>query len=237
MCPYPMKGRGGSFMNKRGLSRTLSVLLLVVMVVSMLPVSAYADGTESFTPITSAEELVTGQYVMVTSTGYAPGVFDGTWVTAVPVTTPDADSPVWTITVNGDGTVTLTDANSVSIAPVGGDNNGIKSGSYNWAVKCADGRFTFSGQGDDTVIFVSNKGSGSRFKAYKSTTVEKSPNGYPAAFALYKMEKGAGTDPDPVETVATPTASPAAGKVAAGTEVSFSCATEGATISYKTGSD
>ena len=124
-------------MNKRGLSRTLSVLLLVVMVVSMLPVSAYADGTATYTQITSAEELVTGQYVMVTSTGYAPGVFDGTWVTAVPVTTPDADSPVWTITVNGDGTVTLTDANSVSIAPVGGDNNGIKSGSYNWAVKCA----------------------------------------------------------------------------------------------------
>ena len=81
-------------MNKRGLSRMLSVLLLLVMVVSMLPVSAYADSAATYTQITSAEELVTGQYVMVTSTGYAPGVFDGTWVTAVPVTTPDADSPV-----------------------------------------------------------------------------------------------------------------------------------------------
>ena len=44
MRPYPTEGGGGSLMNKRGLSRMLSVLLLLVMVVSMLPVSAYAEG-------------------------------------------------------------------------------------------------------------------------------------------------------------------------------------------------
>ena len=133
-------------MNKRGLSRMLSVLLLVVMVVSMLPVSAYADSAVTYTQITSAEELVTGKYVLVTAdTGYAPGVFDSGWLTAVSVTTPDASSPVWTITANGDGKVVLTDSNGVSVAPKGGNENGIKSGSYSWAVACANGTFTFSG--------------------------------------------------------------------------------------------
>ena len=84
MRPYPTEGGGGSRMNKRGLSRMLSVLLLVVMVISMLPVSAYADSAVTYTQITSAEELVTGKYVLVTAdTGYAPGVFDSGWLTAV----------------------------------------------------------------------------------------------------------------------------------------------------------
>ena len=228
-------------MNKRGLSRMLSVLLLVVMVVSMLPVSAYAEGTATYTQITSVEELVTGQYVMVTSTGYAPGVLEGSWVTAVAVTTPDAASPVWTITVNADGTVTLTDANGVSIAPSGGNTNGIKSGAYNWAVGCTDGSFTFGGQGEDTVTLASNKGSANKFRAYKNATVSGSLAGYPSEFKLYKVEESGG-EPEPtptpvVETVATPTASPAAGEVDKGTLVSFSCETEGAAIVYKTTGD
>ena len=225
-------------MNKRGLSRMLSVLLLVVMVVSMLPVSAYAEGTATYTQITSAEELVTGKYVLVTAdTGYAPGVFDSGWLTAVAVTTPDASSPVWTITVNDDGTVSLTDSNGVSVAPKGGNTNGITSGSYNWAVAVDGGKFTFSGQGDDTVILASNKSSSNKFRAYKTATVSGSPASYPSTFTLYKVEEGTGTDPEPIETVATPTASPAAGEVEKGTQVSFACATEGATVYYKTTGD
>ena len=230
-------------MNKRGLSRMLSVLLLVVMVVSMLPVSAYADSAATYTQITSAEELVTGKYVLVTAdTGYAPGVFDNDWLTAVSVTTPDASSPVWTITANGDGKVVLTDSNGVSVAPKGGNKNGITTGSYSWAVACANGTFTFSGQGDDTVLLASNKGTENKFRAYKTSTVSGNPAGYPSAFTLYKVEEGAGTDPEPtptpvIETVATPTASPAAGEVEKGTQVSFACATEGATVYYKTTGD
>ena len=210
----------------------LSVLLLVVMVVSMLPVSAYADSAVTYTQITSAEELVTGQYVMVTNTGYAPGVYDSGWVNAVAVSTPDESSPDWTITVNGDGTVTLMDKYGASIAPKGGNNNGITKDYYNWAVTCtAAGTFTFSGQGDDTVTFASNKRSANNFRAYKNATVTGDPNGYPSEFTLYKIEVG--SEPVP-ETVATPTASPAAGEIAKGTAVSFACATEGAAIYYKT---
>ena len=217
-------------MSKRIFKRILSAVLSAIMVLAMLPAMAFAEGT-TFTQITSAEELVTGQYVMVAG-GYAPDTLDGTWVTAVAVTTPDASSPVWTVTVNDDGTVTLTDASGVSIAPKGGNNNGITSGSYNWAVACANKTFTFSGQGEDTVILASNKSEGYKFRAYKATTVSGSPAGYPSAFVLYKVEGGSS---EPVkETVATPTASPAAGEVAKGTAVSFACATEGAAIYYKT---
>ena len=227
-------------MNKRGLSRMLSVLLLVVMVISMLPVSAYAEGTATYTQITSAEELVTGKYVLVTAdTGYAPGVFDSGWLTAVSVTTPDASSPVWAITVNSDGTVSLTDSNGVSVAPKGGNNNGITSGSYSWTATFTGSTVSFGGQGDDTVTLASNKGSENKFRAYKNATVSGNPAGYPSAFVLYKVGESA-VEPTPtpvVETVATPTASPVAGEVEKGTQVSFACATEGATVYYKTTGD
>ena len=218
-------------MSKRIFKRILSAVLSAVMVLAMLPAMAFAEGT-TFTQITSAEELVTGQYVMVTNTGYAPGVYESGWVNAVAVSTPDESSPVWTIVVNSDGTVKLIDANDTSIAPKGGNNNGIAIGYYGWAVACtAAGTFTFSGQGADTVILASNKGSGNNFRAYKNATVSDNPAGYPSEFTLYKIEVG--SDPVP-ETVATPTASPAAGEVAKGTAVSFACATEGAAIYYKT---
>ena len=223
-------------MNKRGFSRMLSVLLLVVMVISMFPASAYADSAATYTPITSADQLVTGKYVMVAGE-YAPGVYDNGWVTAVAVSAPDASSPVWTITVNGDGTASLTDANGVTVAPNGGNTNGITSGSYNWAVAFTGSGFTFSGQGDDTVILASNKSSSGKFRAYKTSTVSNA--GYPSEFTLYKVEEST-VEPTPTpvaEKVAAPTASPAAGEVAKGTQVAFACETEGASIWYKTTGD
>ena len=51
-------------MNKRGLSRMLSVLLLVVMVVSMLPVSAYAEGATA-TLVTDASTLKAGDKIII----------------------------------------------------------------------------------------------------------------------------------------------------------------------------
>ena len=76
-------------MKKRGLSsRIMSVLLSLMMLLSLLPTAVLADesATKTYTKVTSADELVTGEYVMVANNGYAPGVLDGTWVTAVAVT-------------------------------------------------------------------------------------------------------------------------------------------------------
>ena len=72
------------------------------------------------------------------------------------------------------------------------------------------GYFTCFGMGDDKTIYT--------FQFYKLT----------------KDKDYIGGSDVPAEQVATPTASPAQGEVAKGTEVSFSCATEDAKIFYKT---
>ena len=178
--------------------RLLAMLLAVLMLASLLPVTAAAVDEGVYKKISSMEELTTGKYVMILGTGYAPGHLDGTWVTAVqPSVTGEAVTDptdgVWTLTVSG-SSVQLTDANGVTIAPSGGNNNGIKSGTYSWAVRLEDGKFSFYGTGEDTVTFASNKGADNKFRAYKNTTINA---GYPHDFTLYKLEEGS-TEPEPV---------------------------------------
>ena len=186
---------------KRSLkSRVFSGLLALVMILTMLPMGTLAEGTATYTKISTVDELTSGKYVMITSTGYAPGALDGTWLSAVQPTMTgdqltDPAGAVWDITVT-EGGVKLTDGNGVTVAPKGGNENGIQSGDYVWAVSVNDnGEFRFLGQGDDTVTLASNKSSQNRFRAYKNTTINA---GYPCDFTLYKVEGETGgevTDP------------------------------------------
>ncbi len=219
---------------RKQLKRWCSLLLTLVMVVSLLPTAVFADNSaaQTYSKVTSAADLTTGQYVLVTDTGFAPDYFDNNWVLATQPSVVEGkiENPtagVWTLTVSKDGVV-MTDAKGTSIAPKGGNNNGIQSSSYKWAASFADGKFTFAGTGDDTVTLASNKGNGNKFRAYKNATIEKTPAGYPCDFTLYKLEAAA------QQQVATPTASPAAGEVDKGTQITFSCTTPGATILYAT---
>ena len=139
---------------KRSLkSRVFSGLLALVMILTMLPMGTLAEGTATYTKISTAEELTSGKYVMITNTGYAPGVLDGTWLSAVqPVMNgdqlTDPAGAVWDITVT-EGGVKLTDSNGVTVAPKGGDTNGIQSGDYVWTFSVNEnGEFSFLGQGD-----------------------------------------------------------------------------------------
>lgn len=164
------------------------------------------DEIEEYTPVqvgkvTSAEDFTTGTYVMVVPSGYAPGVLDGTWVTAVqPVIAgdkvTDAKGGIWTLTVNG-SSVEICDANGIVIAPKGGNNNGIQGAAYQWvwAFDEATGTFTFSGHDGDTVKLASNAGSENKFRAYKNTTVASNPGGYGSAFTLYKVDPAGGEEP------------------------------------------
>ena len=225
-------------MKGRTSKRILSALLSLVMLLSLLPVSVFAAETETTaTKITAADQLVTGQYVLVASNGYAPTILDGGWVTATSVTAKDDTvtvdpSLLWTITVNGT-TVKLTDSNGKNIAPSGGNNNGIKEADYSWDVTFADGSFSFAGQGDDTVKLASNTDAGNKFRAYRNSTISGKPNGYPCNFTLYKLEATGGSGE--TEQVATPTGT-ASCDIKVGETVSFECATEGAKLQYKVGS-
>ena len=182
-------------MKRKGLSRRLlSVLLTLVMLLSMLPQVVFAADpkAKTFKKVTSAKELVTGQYVLVDEKGVSPKELSDGWVITTKAVTVDGDTAtasegIWTITVSADGVV-LTDAGNTSIAPLGGNKNGIKSGSYKWLAAFANGTFTFSGQGTDTVKLAGNTGSDNKYKAYKNATVSGNPNGYPCNFTLYKLE-------------------------------------------------
>ena len=62
-------------MKKRGLSsRIMSVLLSLMRLLSLLPTAVLADesATKTYTKVTSAYELVTGEYVMVPTTATPP---------------------------------------------------------------------------------------------------------------------------------------------------------------------
>lgn len=182
-------------------SRALALLMALVLCLGLLPVWPGAQEQTTYTQVTSAEQFTTGTYYMVTDTGYAPGVLDGSWVTAVAQETAQSNA-LWTLTVDGD-TVTLQDQNGTYIAPKGGNNNGIQQGEYTWSWSFENGMFVFAGQGDDTVYLASNRSSENKFRAYKTTTVEGNPNGYPYQFTLYKAE-----EIDEPVTVAAPQAQP-----------------------------
>ena len=181
-------------MKMRGHSRRLlSVLLALIMLLSLLPTAVFAaDATaKTFKKVKSADELVTGQYVLVDEKGCSPKELSGNWVTKTTVAvngdTATASEGIWTITVSADGVV-LTDAGNTSIAPSGGDSNGIKKGDYKWAVAFANGTFTFSGQGTDTVKLAGNTGSGNKYRAYRNKTISDRAGSYPCNFTLYKLD-------------------------------------------------
>ena len=215
---------------KKRTTRCLALLLAVVMVLSVMPVAMAEETAQTYTKVTSAAELTTGKYVLVTDTDYAPDYFDNGWVLATQPSVVDGkiENPtagVWTLTVDTDGVV-MTDAKGTSIAPKGGNTNGIQSGSYKWAASFASGKFTFAGTGDDTVTLASNKGNGNKFRAYKNSTVN---GGYPHEFTLYKLTE---TQKQQVET---PTANVENGaEIEVGTQIRFECETEGAKLYYKT---
>ena len=215
---------------KKRTTRCLALLLAIVMVLSAMPIAMAEETTQTYTKVTSAAELTTGKYVLVTDTDYAPDYFGNGWVLATQPSVVDGkiENPtagVWTLTVDTDGVV-MTDAKGTSIAPKGGNTNGIQSGSYKWAASFASGKFTFAGTGDDTVTLASNKGNGNKFRAYKNSTVN---GGYPHEFTLYKLTE---TQKQQVET---PTANVENGaEIEVGTQIRFECETEGAKLYYKT---
>lgn len=163
------------------------------MLLSLLPTAVLAaDPTaKTFKKVKSADKLVTGQYVLVDEKGCSPKELSGNWVTKTTVAvngdTATASEGIWTITVSADGVV-LTDAGNTSIAPSGGNNNGIKKGDYKWAVAFANGTFTFSGQGTDTVKLAGNTGSDNKYRAYKNKTISGYADSYPCNFTLYKLD-------------------------------------------------
>jgi len=221
--------------------RCLAVMLSIIMVLTMIPVSGYAEqSVGTFEKISSAAELTSGKYVMVVNSGYAMGIFDGSWITATQLTATDGkiinpdSSLIWSLTVSADQVV-LTDPNGKSIKPKTA-NNGILEGNYSWTAVENNGTFTFKSAAADAVTLASNStdtNNPNKFRGYKNTTVTnpKYSSAYKTLFTLYKL--GESQPPVEVKKAQAPTASQPSGSiVASGTEITLTSTEIGAVIQY-----
>jgi hypothetical protein len=145
-----------------------------------------------YVKVTSADEFTTGTYVLIVSTkNVTVSTFDGSWVKGSTLTAGDtiakADGDALAITLEVDGSSVKIKIGNTYIKPKSGNNNGIQSGSYNWAYEFkSDGTIVFKGVGSDTTILAYNVQS-SGFRAYKTSTVSGNANGYPSTFSVYKL--------------------------------------------------
>lgn len=157
----------------------------------------FVKATDGIGKVTSAADLTTGTYVMVTKDGYAPYAVSGNWVslaetnpTIVGDKVTDAKGAVWTLTVSEDGVI-FTDSTFTSFAPVDGENK-VQAGTYKWKVVFNNDTQTFRFQTQDGAkTLARNKTSGVR--VYANTTVGNS--GYYPDFTLYKVEKPKAAEP------------------------------------------
>ena len=146
---------------------------------------------EGYAKVTSADQLTTGKYVMVAGNGYAPLVFDSSYLSVVQPTVnngrvTDAKSAIWTLTVSGNE-VMITDSALQTIAPISGKTN-LKADTYKWLWTFDDTTKTFSFQNQEqTYTLASNSGYENRVRAYKNSTA--AGKAYYPEFTLYKVDE------------------------------------------------
>ena len=228
---------------KKRTTRCLALLLAVVMVLSVMPVAMAEGTTQTATLVTDASSLKAGDEIVIAAidADYALGTNQKTNNReAVAVTKGGEkltlnDSVQILTLANGtkDGTFAfytgsgyLYAAGKSKAQGESSNKNYLKTSpdltdNASWTIEIAEGAATVVAQGENGCNTLRYNNSSGLFSAYVSGQKD---------IAIYKLE----TVPAPSNKVATPTASPAAGEVTEGTEVTFSCTTGGAVISYAT---
>ena len=210
---------------KKRTTRCLALLLAVVMVLSVMPVAMAEETTQTATLVTDASTLKDGDEIILVAEAnekiYAAGKMSGKYLSSVETTVPALDSEVEIFKLNGtDGkwTLTGTDGKKISTDAAKALNTTDK-GTSTWTISIAEnGEATIASTNTEYGRFLYNVNN-PRFLNYTSDSNK--------SMLLPKIYKVEGTTQ---QQVATPTASPAAGEVTKGTEVTFSCKTEGAKI-------
>ncbi len=224
-------------MKGRTSKRILSALLSLVMLLSLLPVAAFATETATtatWTKVTSAPEDWSGTYLIVSEGDKL--ILDGSRDKL------DGEGNKIDVTI-ADGTITGDYAKyAFTIASMeGGYSIQSASGKYisgtankNALNSNAAAVLNTIAMSDGNVIITSNNTTlqynnaatnGTRFRYYKSQNQQP--------IALYALTATGGSE---TETVAAPTANyPNGSDLEIGTQIEFTCETEGATIQYHTG--
>ena len=229
-------------------------LLSVVLAAALFSLFRLPAGAATvYQEITGMEELTSGQYVLVTPPGDAPGVLlgeDFVISATKPTFTGDtvAAGAEWDLTMTANGVI-LTDAHGVSAAPLEGDRNGIAAGTYEWQVLWDGEYFSFHGcNGSEPVTLVSDTLLEKDFLACRDADIEEAPDSYVSIFTLYRRME-VQDDPEPeepeepeepgevVETSPSVTVLPEGGTIRAGEEITLTCEDESADIYYAVSAD
>ena len=226
-------------------------LLSVVLAAALFSLFRLPAGAATvYQEITGMEELTSGQYVLVTPFGDAPGILlgeDFVISATKPTFTGDtvAAGAEWNLTVT-ENRVILTDAHGVSAAPMEDDRNGIASGTYEWQVLWDGEYFSFHGyNGSEPVTLVSDTLLENDFLACRDADIKEAPDSYVSIFTLYRRME-VQDDPEPeeleepgevVETSPSVTVLPEGGTIRAGEEITLTCEDESADIYYAVSAD
>ena len=226
-------------------------LLSVVLAAALFSLFRLPAGAATvYQEITGMEELTSGQYVLVTPFGDAPGILlgeDFVISATKPTFTGDTDAAgaEWNLTVTENGVI-LTDAHGVSAAPLEGDRNGIAAGTYEWQVLWDGEYFSFHGcNGSEPVTLVSDTLLENDLLACRDVDIEEAPDSYVSIFTLYRRME-VQDDPEPeeleepgevVETSPSVTVLPEGGTIRAGEEITLTCEDESADIYYAVSAD
>ena len=222
-------------------------LLSVVLAAALFSLFRLPAGAATvYQEITGMEELTSGQYVLVTPPGDAPGILlgeDFVISATKPTFTGDtvAAGAEWNLTVTENGVI-LTDAHGVSAAPMEGDRNGIAAGTYEWQVLWDGEYFSFHGyNGSEPVTLVSDTLLEHNFLACRDIDIEEESESYVSDFTLYRrVEQQDDPEPEePEELEKSPdvTISPDGGTIRAGEEITLTCEDESADIYYAVSAD
>ena len=226
-------------------------LLSVVLAAALFSLFRLPAGAATvYQEITGMEELTSGQYVLVTPFGDAPGILlgeDFVISATKPTFTGDtvAAGAEWDLTMTANGVI-LTDAHGVSAAPMEDDRNGIASGTYEWQVLWDGEYFSFHGcNGSEPVTLVSDTLLENDFLACRDADIKEAPDSYVSIFTLYRRME-VQDDPEPeepeepgevVETSPSVTVLPEGGTIRAGEEITLTCEDESADIYYAVSAD
>lgn len=223
----------------RALALVLALMLCLTLLIGSAPSSGAAgSGDEAtWTQVTSADEITSGgSFALVAYTdegSMALGTdisnkISGVSVTIAGNTLIGTGIPVWTVSASGTG-VSLY-SGSEYLGYNSGTNFRVASTAYAWNV-VEEGedtfRFTASGATNRAIAWQENNNGDptNRYGAYATSNA----GGTDYVFDLLVFKSTSSSEPG---TVAAPQASPQAGAVASGTEITLTCATTGASIYY-----
>ena len=212
---------------KKRITRCLALLLAVVMVLSVMPAAMAEETTQTqtYTKVTEAPADWSGTYLIVSEGDKL--IMDGS-LDKLDVEGNKVDVTITDSKITGDyakyaftvepmtGGYAIKSASGKYISGKSGSNK-LNSGSTQSlnTIELTSGKVIVTSDGT-TLQYNNAAKNGTRFRYYKSQNQQP--------ISLYKIETAA------KQQVATPTATPAAGKVDKGTKVTFSCETEGAKI-------